>query len=273
MQEAVCSRTNGVYTALELEEMDAGRRSVVTPSLRCGFCGENAHYRSRSQDGRTRPCFYCRPHGENCQITVQDSDPWGDDDEGRINHRSASGGRLIVSIPNQPADSSGGREVEESLSDEGTRSGSAGGRAAGGDLRRGPRRILELLTQSDTFRTSAAQVRLPDGNVRPVYDAFVNFSVADVDRHTDGERGFWGVLPSPTFWAHGSAWYFNFGIGERSFRVSISNVVMSQILERYGIDSARGLAGRTVIFFDRARVSMTDRFTADVISFDRMALI
>lgn len=273
MQEAVCSRTNGVYTALELEGMDAARRSVVASDLRCGFCGENAHYRSRSQDGRTRPCFYCRPHGENCQITVQESDPWGDDDEGRINHRSASGARLIVSIPNQSRDSSGDMEVAESLSDERTRSGSAGGRSVTGDLRRGPRRILELLTQSNTFRTSSAEVRLPDGNVRPVYDAFVNFSVADVDLHTDGERGFWGVLPSPTFWAHGGAWYFNFGVSERSFRVSISNVVMSQILERYGVGSARELAGRTIIFFDRARVSTTDRFTADVISFDRMALM
>lgn len=273
MQEAVCSVTGSIYTALELEEMDAGRRGALVSSLCCAFCGENAYYRSRSQDGRTRPCFFCRPHGDNCQITTQDADPWGDDDEARINARASAGSRLIVSIPNHVDEASGDRDTAESLSDERTRSGATSRGGATGDLHRGPRRILELLTQRDTFKTSSAPVRLPDGAIRPVYDAFVNFRVADVDRHVDGERGFWGALPAPSFWPRGNSWYFNFGVDGRSFRVSISNALMSQILERYGVGEVSGLAGRNIIFFDRARVSTTDRFTADVVSLDRMAIV
>lgn len=182
MQEARSDVNGAIYTALQLEALPEGRRRVIRSELRCEACGELAHYRSRSSDGRRRPHFFCRPHLESCAYIRIAGDPWGDDDEGRINAASERGGKLVVKIDGLDAsgDENGSGDAESDVGE-----GDARTRRAGSNSReqlnvsRGPQRILELLVGSPAFRTSACLVRFRDSSELPIHRAFVMFQQAN----------------------------------------------------------------------------------------------
>lgn len=274
MQEAYHAIDGGTYTAIQLEQFELSRRNSIVQNLRCEYCAEPAYYRSRSTNGQRRPCFFCRPHGENCQVMVQESDPWGDDDEARIRHASSNGGRLIIQIPGD-IESSGVNDVSgEEASDQRTRSSRSGGGAQrDGNVRRGPQRILELLVNSPTFRTSASVVRFRDGSELPVHDAFVDFLRADSVTDVERWKGFWGVLPVPSRWEYGSSYYFNFGPHDSDFRIALSDQTSAEVLARYGLSSVFEMAGCRFLLFDIARLSNSGRFTADIRSVNHIGLL
>lgn len=272
MQEAYSVLDGTIYTALQIEQFIRMGKSSLPKSFRCNCCGEISHYRSRSSDGRRSPCFYCLPHGENCEITRQNSDPWGDDDESRINHAGSNGGRLVVQILGESLEDLSVNGAVDG-SDHRTRSTAGGARSPRTDIQRGPQRILELLSSSNTFRTSPTLVRFRDGSELPVHSAFVEFRHADYQIHTDHWQGFWGVLPYPSYWAYGSSYYFNFGSNDADFRISVSEQHASEIIRRHGLNSVTDMSGCLFILFDIARISNSGRFTADVISPNHVGLI
>lgn len=268
MQEAYCEVDDSVYTALQFEGLGDDRRNILAGRFRCCFCNEAAHFRSRARNGR-KPCFYSLPHGENCQITRVERDPWGDDDEARINAAGSRGGRLVVKIAGDDdpeAEASDGLSVDSQGSDRRTRTGGSGASRTNNSIQRGPQRILEILLQRPTFVTSTTPVRFRDGSELPVHAAFVRFEHANYQRHVDHWHGFWGRLPYPSRWQYGSSYYFNFGSQDADFRIALSDTHVQRILERYSLNSAQDLAGGWMILFDVARVSTSGRFTADVIS-------
>jgi hypothetical protein len=266
MQEAYDYRDGAVYTALQMESLPPSRFAVLQGHLRCRDCHHAAHFRSRSSGANRRPCFFCRPHGDDCALISQNRDPWGDDDEGRINAAAANGGRLIVQIAGLDDPDEADNPSASDISDQRTR---AAGRVRGrtqSNIRRGPQRILELLVSNPSFRTSPAPVRFRDGSELPVHSAFVSFQQANHELHVGSWRGFWGRLTSPSRWSYGSAYYFNFGPLDLDFRILFPDEHIAGVLERYGLESVSQLAGGWFMLFDVARISNSGRFTADVIS-------
>lgn len=273
MQEAYDYRDSSIYTALQMEGLPSSRFSDLQRHLRCKDCHHVAYFRSRSSGANRRPCFFCRPHGDDCAIVSQYRDPWGDDDEGRINAAAANGGRLIVQIAGAEIEDEVSGPGGSDVSDQRTRVSGRSRGTAQSNIRRGPQRILELLISSASFRTSSAPVRFRDGSELPIHSAFVGFQQANSELHTGSWRGFWGRLTGPSRWPYGSAYYFNFGPLESDFRISFPEAHLSVILARYGLHSVSQLTGGWFILFDVARVSNSGRFTADVISPNHVGFI
>lgn len=274
MQEAYRDTDRAEFTALQLERFTQEQRQAFFGNLRCKHCHMPAYFRSRSANGRISPCFFCRPHGPDCEITRVELDPWGDDDEGRIHAVQARGGRLIVQIrENDPANSEGTGDGLLSASDERTGTGSGRQRNLQENLRRGPQRILELLTGSASFKLGNGLVRFQDGSELPVRNAFVPFDRTDHETHIGHWQGFWGRLPYPNRWQYGSSYYFNFGGNDTNFRIAVSDDQLAEVLARHHLNSAQDLAGGWFIVFDQARISTSGRFTADVRSADHVGFI
>lgn len=273
MQEAYDSRDGNIYSALQVEKVPY-LQNELSGVLRCGFCHERAYYRSRSENGRVSPCFFCRPHGESCEITRQDADPWGDDDEGRIDNAARNGGKLLVKIMDGAGLDDGPiSNVALAADDSRTRSGSRIAQDQSNNIQRGPQRILELLVGSPRFRTSSMLVKFKDGSELPANQAFVSFQQANHALHTGKWLGFWGQLTHPSRWEYGSSNYFNFGAEASDFRISLSDVQLGEILRRYGLSSINDLAGGWFILFDVARITNSNRFTAEVISLNHVGFM
>lgn len=273
MQEAYDSRDGNIYSALQLESVEH-LQGFLYGFLRCSFCHERAHYRSRSENGRVSPCFFCRPHGDNCDIVRQDADPWGDDDEGRITSAARSGGKLIVKIIDNDSPDAGADSVADVVvSDSRTGRGIQASARHVNNIQRGPQRILELLVGSASFRASNVPVRFKDGSELPVNQAFVSFENANHLLHVNSPRGFWGRLSYPSRWEYGNSYYFNYGPRDLDFRIALSDAQLAEIILRYGLDSVNDLAGGWFILFDTARVTNSGRFTADVISLNHVGFV
>lgn len=269
------------YTAQQLAQFPDSDRQALRGQLVCMFCGQQAHYRRATRagtNGRSRSaCFYCLPHGEDCEITRVNGDPWdAEESDSTVGTWERRGQTLVVQILSEepPADA-----VEDALAadpEEGQRSRSGGARTRqSSTVRRGPQRLLEQLVDWPSFRTSALPIRMPDPNQTemPVHTAFVRFEDADPERHTEHWHGFWGVLPPLRYWSYGNAHYANFGIAQRSFRIAIHDRDIPAILERFRLSRIQELVGGHLLLFDIARISTTGRFTADVNSVNHIGFL
>lgn len=280
MQTARYTVDNGEYTATQLSQFSASEREALRGHLVCIHCGEPAFYRSSSPAGnghrQRSACFFCRPHGENCNITRDYSDPWeSEDGDHTVADWIRHGRKLIVKIQtdSSPPIIDGTQNAEN---DEGQRGQSGGTRTRQSiNIQRGPQRLLEQLAAWPSFKTSPITIRLPDPNQTevPVHTAFVRFEDADPEQHTNQWHGFWGTVPRLTYWAQGSSYYANFGTSNRAFRIAIHESQIPSILNRYRLPSIQEIVGGHILLFDFARVSTSGRFTADVNSVNHIGFL
>ena len=280
MQTARCAIDDREYTATQLSQFSETDRDALRGHLTCPYCGEPAFYRRGTPAGGGRRArsahFASRPHGANCDITRDYSDPWeSEDGDSTVAHWEARRKTLVVHIrtdQTEPAEP----EPSASETDEGQRTQGGGSRTRQSpNIIRGPQRLLEQLVEWPSFKTSALPIRLPDPNQTevPVHTAFVRFEQADQDRHTTTWHGFWGIVPGLTYWALGSSYYANFGAGNSAFRIAIHESHIPAILERYRLSSIQDIVGGYLLLFDIARVSNSVRFTADVNSVNHIGFL
>lgn len=280
MQTAIGSVDRQEYTATQLSQFSEDDRAALRGHLLCPYCAEPAYYRAGTASGvgrRTRsPHFFSRPHGENCDFTRTNADPWeSEDGDGTVASWEERGKKLIVQIQMDTV-SPAGTQSDGSDVDEGQRTQRSNGRTKqSNNVRRGPQRLLEQLVEWPSFKTSSLLIRMPDTNQTemPVHTAFVRFEQANSDAHTSHWHGFWGVVPSLTYWARGESYYANFGPNDRDFRIAIHNNHVPAILERYRLSEIRDLVGGYFLLFDIARVSTSGRFTADVNSVNHVGFL
>lgn len=281
MDKARDRRSDQDYTAQQVADLDPSARRALKPHLRCPYCEATAHFRSASRPSSGRRSkvahFYALPHGDECDITRSYGDPWDDDDTDRtVAHWEQRNTTLIVRILT---------DQEEGLADNGSigeptesesRSRGGGDRTRStNSVSRGPQKLLEQLVHWPSFKTSSLTLRMPDPNrtEMAVHDAFVRFEDANVERHTQRWHGFWGIVRPLSYWAQGRSYYSNFGPLNSSFRISIHENRIPEILSRFGLARIEDLANHYLILFDRARESTTGRFTADVISVNHIGIL
>lgn len=270
MQTAHCITDDNDYTATEVAQLSDAERDALRGNLICPSCHEPAYYRSPSP-GRPgyrgkSPCFFCRPHGPNCDITRLYGDPWEANDERSVEYWERNNKKLIVVI-RTPAEATPTNTGDSESGDDGERSRGGGDRTRqSNNIRQGPQRYLEQLVSWPTFKTSPVLVRMPDPTQTemPVHTAFVRFEDANADTHTNNWHGFWGIVPPITYWSRGESYYANFGTNDNDFRISIHRNQVPAILAKYRLARIEDLRGHYLLLFDRARISTSNRFTADV---------
>lgn len=274
MQTARCTADNRQYTASEYALLTEAEKTRVRGHLVCVHCAEPAYFRRPTVEGHGQQsrsaCFFCRPHGANCEITRVNDDPWesahGDDAVARWEQQHKT---VIVQIRNPSESVEDTHTNPTGPTSEGERTRSSGGSSTGSQpLRSGPQRLLERLVTWPSFKTSALTIKLPDAaqTMLPAHQAFVRFQDADPDRHTQHCHGFWGIMPRLSFWTTGELYYANFGTDLRDFRIAIDLAHVPEILARFGLSRIEDISGHYLIVFATARITTTSRFTAEVLS-------
>lgn len=281
MDKALDRRSGQEYTASDFLQLHVSVRRDIKPHLKCPYCEAAAHFRSASKPSLGRrgkvAHFYALPHGDECDITRDYSDPWECEDGDRtVSRWEQRDVRLIVRIEDAVVDTP--REGVEAVGGEREESRSR----PGGDrtrtshsVSRGPQRLLEQLVHWPSFKMSSMTLRMPDAerSEMPVHDAFVRFETANLEQHTARWHGFWGILRPWSYWANGSTYFSNFGPYNRSFRVSLHRERIAPILARYGLSHIDELVGHYMLLFDHARESTTGRFMADINSVNHIGFV
>lgn len=281
MDKARDRRSDQDYTAQEVADMDVSARRALKPHLRCTYCEATAHFRSASKPSAGRRSkvahFYALPHGDECDITRSYRDPWEDDDTDRtVAHWEQRNTTLIVRIVTDQDEGSDDNFLTGEPTESESRSRGGGDRTRStNSVSRGPQKLLEQLVHWPSFKTSSLTLRMPDPNrtEMAVHDAFVRFEDANVERHTLRWQGFWGIVRPLSYWAQGRSYYSNFGPSNSSFRISIHENRIPEIISRLGLTRIEDLVNNYLILFDRARESTTGRFTADVISVNHIGFL
>jgi hypothetical protein len=281
MDKAHDRRSGQEYTAADFSQLHASVRRDIKPHLKCPYCEAAAHFRSASRPSLGRrgkvAHFYARPHCDECDITRDYSDPWEREDGDRTvtqwEERNVS---LIVRIealveeaPEEGVETAGSEHDESRLRPGGDRTRTSN------TVFRGPQRLLEHLLHWPSFKTSSMTLRMPgpDRSEVAVHDAFVRFEAANLEQHTVGCRGFWGILRPWSYWPHGNTYFSNFGPYNRSFRVSLHRERTAEILARYGLSHIDELVGHYMLLFDHARESTSGRFIADINSVNHIGFV
>lgn len=272
MDKAHDRRSGQEYRAGDFALLHASVRSDLKPHLKCPYCEAVAHFRSASRPSAGRrgkvAHFYALPHGQECDITRDYSDPWQSEDGDRtVSRWEERNVRLIVRIEDPVGEAQGeGVETAEGAQEE-SRSRPGGDRTrTSNTVSRGPQRLLEQLVHWPSFKTSSMTLRMPDPerSEMAVHDAFVGFEAANVEQHTARWHGFWGILRPWGHWERGDTYFSNFGPYNRSFRVSLHRNQIAPILARYGLRHIDEMVGHYVLLFDHARESTSGRFIADI---------
>ncbi len=272
MHQAICVLDGATHNAIEFAALPEEARLALRSQFQCPSCHGPAHFRKASSSGHG-PCFVGHPHADDCELFTGGEDPWGEGGDEVITRMEADQTRIVLAIG---VDADSVHPVQGHDQDGvGGRRFTGGGQPVGTRIQRGPKRLLEWLVHSNSFRTSNMPIVLPNGEEIPVARFFLPFAVARGSLHAGLYRGFWGMPSNLRVWQRGGLTYLNTlpGRDGDTLSVYIPDQFHQPICERFRLDRLSDLTRKQTLFIGEAHVSGGGKFTFDVSSLRSLAVI
>lgn len=268
MDTARCTIDGRTYTALEFSALGEPTISELRYDLVCVGCGHKGYFRKAASSGQG-PCFGANPHADTCELAASVDDPWGEIGDEAVSRMEADQTKIILNLGRgsnsdldpdddaQPAERPSGRRFVGADS------------PARSQMQRNPEKLLRMLVDADTFKTSRLVISTHEGEMA-VADFFVGMAVASRDLHADQFRAFWGIP------RHSNQWrglrFFN-ASGHGSLGFFLGEGLEAEVAGRYRLEQITDLRERYVMFIGRPRITSGGSFMMDVPSIRNVAVL
>jgi hypothetical protein len=259
MDTAFQTLQNRNYFALELSQLPNEEIQKLRYDFICDECKMPAYFRKAATSGQG-PCFGAR-HKEGCGRAVQlEQDPWGEAGDDVVQRMEADETKIILNLGNGGGGVADGDGAGAQGAPQRGRHFGGGGDPHRTQMQRNPEKLLRLLVQAPTFRTSQLLIAGPRGEM-PVSQFFVEMSVADRRKHAGEFHGFWGKPRFSNVW--NGIRLFN-GAVAPSLGFEIGLALEEQVVKKFGLREITDLRTRYVLFLGSPRITTNDSFMMEV---------
>lgn len=267
MDAAFCSIDSRQYFALEFARLDPSEICRLRYSLICLGCGEKAFFRKAASSGQG-PTFGAR-HTDECELASRLSDPWGEAGDEVVQQLEADQTRILLNLGGGGGVSPNEGSAQRARVSGGGRSHSGGLESHRTQIQRNPEKLLRLLVQAPSFRTSPLLISTEQGEI-PVHTFFAEMQAADRDRHAGNFHGFWGVPRWTNLW--NGVRLFN-GAPAPSLGFEITDALIPQVVQKYRLADITDLRSRYVMFLGRPRITQNNSFMMTVSLLSHVAVL